>query len=95
MKAILPMRRSEWMRFAFWVLETAVVMLTVRDAALRLPSLHGEHFADSFYFAFGAAALALAVVCFCIRRSHPALATIGWITLGLAFVFSGIQMPVY
>lgn len=95
MTTIFPQTRDGWLHFVFCALETIVVMLTVRDAGVRLPSMHGERFADSFYWFYWAAILALAIVAFCIRRPYPELSRIGWVTSGLAFLWSGIDTPIY
>jgi hypothetical protein len=70
-------------------------MFTVRDATVRLASMHGERFSDTFYWLYGAAILALVVTTMGIRRLYPSLATIGWITAGAALLWSSVQMPIY
>ena len=91
----LPRSRQSWLHLIFCAFETFVLSMTVRDFIVRLPSMHGEHLSDQFYFVYLCAIALLAITSFLIRRSYCRLSIVGWITSVFAFLWCGIGMPVY
>jgi hypothetical protein len=52
-------------------------------------------FKPGVYWAYGAAFVVLGICSFCLRRSNPALARFGWISIVVFGLLGGIQPPVY
>lgn len=88
---IFPTDRNGWWRFAFYILETLVVCMTVEleHLYLQFPSLPGPLLPFVIWLS---AMVMLLVVCIVIRRSCRIHAIIGFLTVVVVFVI-GLLSP--
>jgi hypothetical protein len=93
----LPNNRYEWIRLAFCASATTVMGMTCRIVALDAArnALEPLELTAAFYGVYGSTFLALAISSWAVRRSNPALARVGWITILVAGLLGGMRTPVY